>query len=102
MNDFEVNEVVAQISGEFKSSTEIEHVNANHSRHIGLSFSDPGLLRDLAEYALKRVSDLTEEAQRQLLPIVRTIPIAKIKAFGVAEFGSGGTRDKVSKRRPRP
>ena len=102
VNDFEENDVVAQVGTHFTSSAEIESIHPNHGRLIGLAFGDPHRLAELAHWARAKVYELMAEETTRLLPVVRAIPLEDIRKFGVAELGSGGNREKVSARRKRP
>ena len=101
VNDFEENDVVAQIDASFQSSAEIEHIHSTHSRVLGLGFGDTARLTALSQWASARVEALIEAEKQLLLPVVRTIPLAKIKRFGQAELGRGGNRENATRRRPR-
>lgn len=102
VNDLEENEVVIQIGSHFQSSAEIEHIHTSHSRSMGLSFSDPSLLRELAHWVLAKVGEFVEGEKQKLLPLVRACPLEQLRRSGSPELGSGGNRERINKRRARP
>jgi hypothetical protein len=102
VNDFEENEVVAQVSTRFVSAAEIESIHTSHGRVIGLAFGEPDLLKKLTEWVLSRVEALIQQEATALLPIVRAMSIETIRSFGIVELGTGGNRERASVRRKNP
>ena len=102
VNPFEENDVTVQIGDHFESSEEITEINSVHGRTVGLSFSDPEQLKQLAEWVHLKVRKMMEEERVKLLGFARMRPLAELKAYGIPSPGSDATRSNVKKKRARP
>ena len=99
VNPFEENDVTVQIGDHFESSEEITEINSVHGRTVGLSFSDPEQLKQLAEWVHLKVRKMMEEERVKLLGFARMRPLAELKAYGIPSPGSDATRSNVKKKK---